>query len=167
MAASFAVSFGALFAPLLLRFGYWFRPYGGSLLANAPEVTKRSCPLHPGLAALDLIRCAHPAGQPSAVTSLRSVSSFHHCSRGRRTRAVHGPLRLSPHPCGSLPSTTIPLGLLMGRLASSARLWASDKKAKPALRRMGGAERYPCGRLITCLMGIASLNPSYGSTAIL
>jgi hypothetical protein len=26
--------------------------------------------LHPGLAALDLIRFAHPAGQPAAVTSL-------------------------------------------------------------------------------------------------
>jgi hypothetical protein len=53
---------------------------------------------------------------------LRRVPSLHHCSRGRRTRAVPGPLRLSPHPCGSLPSTTIPLGLLMGRLASSVRL---------------------------------------------
>ncbi len=54
MAASFVVFWDwSLYAPLLLRFGYWFRPYGGSLLANAPEVTKRSCPLHPGLAALD------------------------------------------------------------------------------------------------------------------
>ena len=81
---------------------YRFRPYGGSLLANAPKVSKRSCPLHPA--------------------RLRRVPSLHHCSRGRRTRAVPGPLRLSPHPCGSLPSTTIPLGLLMGRLASPVRL---------------------------------------------
>src|SRR3990167_8993377 len=42
------------------------------------------------------------------------LPSLHHCSRGRRTRAVPGPLRLSPHPCGSLPSTTIPFGLLNG-----------------------------------------------------
>jgi hypothetical protein len=30
-----------------------FRLYGASLLAVAPKVTKRSCPIHPGLAALD------------------------------------------------------------------------------------------------------------------
>ena len=35
---------------------YRFRPYGGLLLANAPKVSKRSCPLHPGLAALDFPR---------------------------------------------------------------------------------------------------------------
>jgi hypothetical protein len=84
-----------------------------------PKVTKRSCPLHPGLAALDLIRCAHPSGQPAAVTPLRSVSSFHHCSRGTPRRAIPGPSRLSRHPCRSTPYATIPLGLLMGRLASS------------------------------------------------
>jgi len=98
-----------------------------------PKLSKRSCPLHPGLAALDLIRFAHPAGQPSAVTSLRSVSSFHHCFRGPPRRAILGPSRLSArascvalppasmqssrHPCRSTPYTTIPLGLLMGRLS--------------------------------------------------
>ena len=94
------------------------------------KVSKRNTPRHPGFAARNLIRIAHPSGQPAAVTPLRSVSSLHHCSRGRRTRAVPGPLRLSarascfalppasmqssPHPCGSLPCTTIPLGLLNG-----------------------------------------------------
>jgi len=67
------------------------------------KVSKRNTPRHPGLATRNLIRFAHPSGQPAAVTPLRSVSSLHHCSRGRRTRAVPGPLRLSPHPCGSLP----------------------------------------------------------------
>jgi hypothetical protein len=56
------------------------------------------------------------------------LPSFHHRSRGPPRRAIPGPSRLSRHPCRSTPSTTIPLGLLMGRFASSARLWASDKK---------------------------------------
>ena len=34
--------------------------------------------------------------------------------RGRLTRAIHGPLSLSPHPCGSLPYATPLLGLLKG-----------------------------------------------------
>ncbi len=42
--------------PLMCCCYYRFRPYGGSLLANAPKVSKRSCPLHPGLAALDFPR---------------------------------------------------------------------------------------------------------------
>ena len=109
--------------PLICCLVERFRPYGGSLLAaDAPKVSKRSCPLHPGLAALDLIRFAHPAGQPSAVTALRSVSSLHHCSRGTPRWAIPGPSRLSRHPCRSTPCATIPLGLLMGRLASSVRL---------------------------------------------
>ena len=70
---------------------------------------------------------------------LRRVPSLHHCSRGRRTRAVPGPLRLSPHPCGSLPSTTIPLGLLMGPFASSVRWWAMAKR--PNQRCVGWVER--------------------------
>src|SRR5690606_8902868 len=54
---------------------------GGFLLAVAPKGTKRAC----------------PAIRPSA--SLR-VRSLHHCSEGRLTRAIPGPLSLSPHPCG-------------------------------------------------------------------
>ena len=38
-------------------------------------------------------------------------------SGGRRTRGVHAPLRLSPHPCGSSPCATPPLGLLTGTRA--------------------------------------------------
>ena len=78
-----------------------FRPYGGSLLANAPKVSKRSCPLRPA--------------------RLRRVPSFHHCFRGTPRRAIPGPSRFSRHPCRSTPSAMIPLGLLMGRLASSVR----------------------------------------------
>ena len=50
------------------------------------------------------------------------LPSLHHCSRGPPRRAIPGPSRLSRHPCRSTPYTTIPLGLLMGRLASSVRL---------------------------------------------
>lgn len=91
-----------------------------------------------------LTRFAHPSGQPSAVTPLRYVSlawpresnqreghpgiriwpaarllSLWRCSGGRFTRAILGPLcggrlALSPHPCGSSPYATPPLGLLTG-----------------------------------------------------
>ena len=66
-------------------------------MAVAPKGTKRAC----------------PAIRPSA--SLR-VRSLHRCSEGRLTRAVPGPLSLSPHPCGSPLYATIPLTLLKGRL---------------------------------------------------
>jgi len=60
-----------------------------------------------------LIRCAHPSGQPAAVTPLRRRSG------GRLTWAIPGPLSgaaigISPHPCGSSPYATPPLGLLKG-----------------------------------------------------
>src|SRR5690606_27374171 len=44
----------------------------------------------------------------------RRVRSLHRRSEGRRTRAVPGPLRLSPHPCGSPLYATIALTLLKG-----------------------------------------------------
>jgi len=87
-----------------------FRPYGEFLLAVA--------------------RTAGPAKRnqkvlPRHTARLRRVPSLHHCSRGRRTRAVPGPLRLSPHPCGSLPSTTIAFGLLE-RGVVPARIYCFD-----------------------------------------
>jgi len=51
------------------------------------------------------------------------LPSFHHCSRGPPRRAIPGPSRLSRHPCRSTPYATIPLGLLMGRLASFVSSW--------------------------------------------
>ena len=63
---------------------------------------------------------ARPNIRPFAA---RRVPSLHRRSRGRLTRAIHGPLSLSPHPCGSLPYATIPLGLLTGSRVSSARSW--------------------------------------------
>ena len=65
-------------------------------------------------------RMAGPAKSKQKVLPLASVSrcarlpAFHYCFRGTPRRAIPGPLRLSPHPCGSLPSTTIPLSLLNG-----------------------------------------------------
>src|SRR5690606_17105222 len=75
--------------------GAGFALLGEFLLAVAPKGTKKSCPY---------IR-------PCAA---RRVRSLHRCSRGRLTRAVLGPLSLSPHPCGSLPYATVPLTLLKG-----------------------------------------------------
>ncbi len=66
-----------------------------SLFPVAEKVTKNACP------------CMRPC-------AARRVRSLHRCSRGRLTRAVPGPLSLSPHPCGSLPYATVPLTLLKG-----------------------------------------------------
>ena len=75
--------------------GAGFALLGESLFSVAKKVTKNACPY---------IR-------PCAA---RRVRSLHRCSRGRLTRAVLGPLSLSPHPCGSLPYATVPLTLLKG-----------------------------------------------------
>ena len=97
------------------------------------------------LRASHLIRCAHPSGQPAAVTSLRFVALA--CPResnqreghpairprlrrgslvpslleGSLRRAIPGPSQLSRHPCRSTPYAAIPLGLLKGTCASSVR----------------------------------------------
>ena len=47
-----------------------------------------------------LIRFVHPAGQPSAVTALRYVSSLHHCSRG--TTGCGPPTKGHPWPIAAL-----------------------------------------------------------------
>ncbi|HAO73806.1 MAG TPA: hypothetical protein DCW62_02100 [Pseudomonas sp.] len=53
---------------------------------------------------------------PPSGSRCARLPSFHRCSGGRRTRAIHGPLRLSRHPCRSLPYATIALGLLKGAI---------------------------------------------------
>ncbi|RAR40279.1 hypothetical protein DP092_02510 [Pseudomonas sp. MDMC224] len=58
-------------------------------------------------------RCAKE-GHPDIRVSLRETSLAPALLRGRLTRAIPGPLSLSPHPCGSLPYATPPLGLLKG-----------------------------------------------------
>ena len=49
------------------------------------------------------------------------LPSLRRCSGGRLTRAILGPLSLSPHPCGSSPYATPPLGLLTGNGVRVAR----------------------------------------------
>jgi hypothetical protein len=88
---------------------------------------------------------ARPCIRPCAT---RRVRSLHRRSRGRLTRAIHGPLSgdasvLSPHPCGSSPYATIPLTLLTGNrvLPASPRM---DKR--PPVRRNVGwktAQHFP------------------------
>ena len=81
-------------APLIFRLKNRFRPYGESLLANAPKGTKRSVPLHPGHAALD---SPHSIIAPRAR---REGPSLAH--RGFHRSTLY---------------TTIAFGLLKGRLA--------------------------------------------------
>jgi hypothetical protein len=83
---------------------------------------------------------ARPCIRPCAT---RRVRSLHRSSRGRLTRAIHGPLSLSPHPCGSSPYATIPLTLLTGDrvLPASPRM---DKRT-PVRRNVGWktAQHFP------------------------
>ena len=121
-----------------------------SLAGLALSVT--ACAEHLGCAPYGrhtLIRCAHPSGQPAAVTPLRYVSLLaqERCAKEghpdirvslRETSLAPALLRgpaykgrpwplsgaavgISPHPCGSSPYATPPLGLLKGTWASSAR----------------------------------------------
>ena len=75
---------------------YWFRSYSEALLSNSHKSTQK------GLAPSYGLRCAQ-------VPSLRS------CSVGTPSRAIHGPSRLSRHPCRSTHSTEPPLGLPGGQ----------------------------------------------------
>jgi len=72
---------------------------------------------------------------PTYGPSFAGVPSLHHCSEGTPRRAIPGPSRLSRHPCRSTLSTTIPFGLLKGRLASPANFWhEKHQKGKVAER---------------------------------
>jgi len=121
--------------------GLWFRPYGGSLLANAPKGTKRSRPLrtaprqgsgflrsgiHPGALLYGLLRC----------TSLQ-------CVRLRRTALRAYPrMNTSAQPAegagGSKAAGELTLGLLSGEEQSrcspicfcSALLWEQARSRK-------------------------------------
>ncbi|VXC93464.1 hypothetical protein PSEUDO9AZ_20843 [Pseudomonas sp. 9AZ] len=61
--------------PLICCLVERFRPYGGSLLADAPKVSKKSCPLHPGLAALDFPRSIIASGAGVQGPSLALYAS--------------------------------------------------------------------------------------------
>src|SRR5690606_31064859 len=82
-----------------------------SLFPVAEKVTKNACP------------CMRPC-------AARRVRSFHHCSRGRLTRAIPGPLSLSRHPCRSTPYAAIPLTLLKGAVRVVCQ--RVEKKSQPS-----------------------------------
>ena len=69
---------------------------------------------------LAVARMAGPAKRnqkglpPTSGLALRRGSLAPSSLQGPAYKGRPGPLRLSPHPCGSLPSTTIPFGLLKG-----------------------------------------------------
>ena len=58
-------------------------------------------------------RCANE-GHPAYGFRFAQLPSLRCCSGVRLTWAIPGPLSLSPHPCGSSPCATPPLGLLTG-----------------------------------------------------
>ncbi|QFU14013.1 hypothetical protein FIU84_18800 [Stutzerimonas frequens] len=104
LAAPFAQDGSARLSALALGFAL----LGDSLFSDAKKVSKNACP------------CIRP------IASLW-VRSLRRRSGGRRTRAIHGPLRLSRHPCRSPLSTTTPFTLLKGRLVSPARPYKKNQ----------------------------------------
>ncbi len=67
--------------PLFMCLKLWFRPYGGSLLANSPKSNQKLL--------------APPLG-PSLVLG---ISVIRHLFGGPPRRAIHDPARLNRHPC--------------------------------------------------------------------
>jgi len=65
-------------------------------------------------------------GTPASGSRCARLPSLRHCSGDRRTWAIPGPLRLSPHPCGSSPSAVPALGLLTGDLARGWKCVVSE-----------------------------------------
>ena len=68
-------------------------------------------------------------GTPTSGFRCAKLPSLRCCSGGRLTRAVPGPLSLSPHPCGSLPYATPQLGLLKGTGSRACVIFAKLKLA--------------------------------------
>lgn len=66
---------------------------------------------------------AHPT--PGPMRSAHGVRSLHRRSEGRRTRAIRGPLRLEPLPCGSTLCTATPLTRLTGPVPASPATWTA------------------------------------------
>ncbi len=101
-----------------LAFGSGFALLGDSLFFARAKKSKQ--------------KKARPYIRPCAT---RRVRSLHRRSRGRLTRAIHGPLSLSPHPCGSPPCATIPLSLLKGNLVLPVRPRMETHKAKSTAKQ--------------------------------
>jgi hypothetical protein len=94
-------------------------PYGRhTFLACPRKVCQRRAPRHPGFATRNF--------------------SLRRCSGCRLTWAIPGPLSgaaigISPHPCGSLPYATPPLGLLKGTRSRACVIFAELELAAPGL----------------------------------
>ena len=80
---------------------------------------------------------------PSYGLRFAQVPSLQSCSVGTPPRAIHGPSRLSRHPCRSTHSTELPLGLPGGQ---------ADQK-HCATRRPTGR---PFGASVCCTISVAA-----------
>ena len=94
--------------------------YSQSLIAALSSAPTADFALHGELLSLVWPRESNQReGHPNIrVWPAARLPSFRCHSGGRLTRAIHGPLSLSPHPCGSSPCATPPLGLLTGTRAT-------------------------------------------------
>jgi len=86
---------------------------------------------------------AHPA----SGSGYARLPSLHHRSRGTPRRAIPGPSRLSRHPGRSTPSTTIRSAFWEGAFSGCSNFLrpAHHHVVCTDFRRMGRAERNPCG----------------------
>ncbi len=72
-------------------------------------------------------------GTPTSGFRCAKLPSLRRRFGGRLTRAIPGPLSLSPHPCGSLPYATPPLGLLKGTRSRACVIFAELELAASGL----------------------------------
>jgi len=112
--------------PLRFCLSDWFRLYVESLLAVAPEVTKKACPCHPGLAALDF---PHPIIAPGPA------ATDHPWPNAALTAS-----------CRSTHCATIALGLLKRGVYPGAYSFASRSQALAFdLKNPSKAKKLPAG----------------------
>jgi len=107
----------------------------------------------------------HPTFGPSLRYAAFRVRSLHRRSVGRRTRAVHGPLRLAPHPCGAPHYTPTPLALLTGH--SPALTTLPDSQTRTGVKNgytVAGAPNPPsAGRAQVLRKGLRGRDAEQGT----
>ena len=116
--------------------GFGFTPSHFLFACAKEKVTKEKAHPASGFRCAKLIRFAHPAGQPSAVTPLRYVSLVPALFRGSSRWAILGPSFLIWHPCQMPLYTAPPLGLLTGQgIAAPANIVGAVLTAKLLIRQ--------------------------------
>jgi hypothetical protein len=127
--------------------GLGFRPYGGSLLANAPKVTKRACSyVRPARWGSGFLRCGiDPGAAPTVCCAAPPLAVFGCAKRSLRSHARINPsTQPSDVACGSRSRAgELTLGLLSGEGRVFGFGFVVDSPLTPALSR-GRGGRFVC-----------------------